>query len=82
MNFNNWELYNDFYQEHYQQIRREIALNRLAFSQRTPGILERIATLLLRLGRALQQHCDRQIAQVRQRAALDCGTLEELGLSR
>ncbi|MFN8443370.1 MAG: hypothetical protein U0175_21515 [Caldilineaceae bacterium] len=82
MNDNYLYLYKDIYQEHCQQIRRQIALNRLAFPAQRPGVLERVAGLLLHLGTALQQRCDRQIQQVHRKNMLELGMLEELRMCR
>lgn len=82
MNNNYLYLYEGIYREHCQQIRREIALNRLAFPSQRPGVLERVAGLLLHLGTALQQRCERQIQQMQRKNLLELGMLEELRMCR
>lgn len=82
MNDNYLYLYEEIYQEHCQQIRREIALNRMVFPAQHPGVLERVAGLLLHVGTALQQRCERQIQQMQCKNMLELGMLEELRMCR
>jgi len=81
MNGFNPYLHEEFYREQRQQIRLQVARNRMLLPRR-PGLLPRIAQLLVRMGNALQQHHEKRLAQMKRNHRSDIYPVEAYYQSR
>ena len=82
MNITNPYLYEEMWREHQQQMRQQIAINRMVLAEPQDKILQWTAHLLLRLGTALQQYREHQQMRIQARNQFDTNRLKEYHLSR
>jgi hypothetical protein len=82
MNITNPYLYEKLGQDHRQQMRRQISINRLILDQERGTVLQWTANLLLRVGMALQRYREQQLVRVQTRSQMDTSMLKEYHLSR
>ncbi|MEZ4674264.1 MAG: hypothetical protein R2932_08490 [Caldilineaceae bacterium] len=82
MNTPNPYLYEELWREHQQQMRRQVAINCMVLAEPRNGFLHWSASLLLRMGTALQRYRDQQLLRTQAHSQIDTGLLNEYHLSR
>ncbi len=75
-------LYEELWREHQQQMRRQIAINRMFLAEPRNNFLQWSAHLLLRLGTALQRYREQQLLRAQAQCQIEPGLLKEYHLSR